>query len=369
MSTADTPTSGSGGTATTPRVLFSADIFTRQRSGGISRYHAELFHGLSDQGVDARIVLGPGGHPYFGRPVAGVASVPGVVPGRWAVKAGEIWTRLEMLRRAATVFHPTYYTARPVGRAPSVITIHDLIHLKGLSNDPEKATVVEGQRFWAQRADTVIAVSESTANDVMELLGVARSKIRVVHLGVRADVVPEPIARCAEPTLVFVGHRGGYKNWAACVQALARPDLHEWRLVCIGGGSPSRDERDMLIAEGVLDRVRFVGPSDDRELDGWLRSATALIYPSTYEGFGLPPLEAMVRGTPVVAANRASIPEVCGDAAILVDPEPDGLADGIGRLTDQSLRAELGVRGIERARQFSWESTSTRTREIYDELA
>jgi len=350
-----------------PTVVYSADVFVRQQSGGISRYHAELFAEMRRLGVDARVVVGSSGHPYIEAAVDGVRRIPRFVPGRWARGAGSLTTRVSWMLAPGSIYHPTYYTAPLRRRGPSVVTFHDLIHLRGLSEDPETSAVVQGQRRWAKRADVLLAVSENTARDIEEILRVPRSRIRVVHLGVRnAGAAVGPTPRRSQ-TLLYVGHRGGYKNWRALVEALSLPRTKDWHLVCVGGGRVQEAEVELLRSMRVRDRVSFV-TAGDAELEVLLRSVTALVYPSLYEGFGLPPLEAMARGTAVVASNRASIPEVCGDAAMLVDPHPDALAQAIERLGDDEVLKGLVDRGERRAASFTWQRTALQTRRIYDEL-
>ncbi len=344
------------------RVLFSPDVFVTQRFGGVSRYFAELHTELVKLGVDARLFSGlhdnahiPGGHPALG-------SLP-LRPRLFL--SGRTFRLYAAAQRAAHIVHPTYYSAEAFGRRPHVCTFYDLIHHKypgQFRND----TTAERQRLWARRADRIIAISHATARDLVSVLGVPEEKISVVHLGVR---IPRPrTQRRADAYVLYVGNRGGYKNWRIVVEALRDPRLKDLRLVCSGGGPANREEQAFLESRHMARRVTFVA-ADDVTLSRYYRGALGLVYPSLYEGFGLPPLEAMAEGVPVVAARAASIPEVVGDAALLFDPrEVDDLVHALCRLLDASVREQLERRGAERARMFSWESTARQTADVYRSL-
>jgi glycosyltransferase involved in cell wall biosynthesis len=345
------------------RVLFSPDVFVTQRFGGVSRYFAELHIELVEQGVDARLFSGLHDNAYLpGRRHMGLCKLP-VRPRLFF--SSQMFRFYAAAQRETHIVHPTYYCAEPVNRRPHVCTFYDLIHHKYPAQFPNDSTA-ERQRVWARRADRIIAISHATARDLVSMLGVPQDKISVTHLGVRMP--PAGVRREADAYFLYVGNRGGYKNWRAVVDALQDPQLKEVRLVCSGGGSPTRDEQAFLEIRGMAHRVAFVA-ADDVALSSLYRGALGLVYPSLYEGFGLPPLEAMAQGVPVVAARTASIPEVVGDAALLFAPhEVDDLVHHLRRLLDPCVRQELERRGPERARMFSWEKTARQTIDVYRSL-
>jgi glycosyltransferase involved in cell wall biosynthesis len=348
------------------RVLFSPDVFVRQRFGGVSRYFAELHTGLTEAGVDARVFAGLHDNQYMPRSAARAALWR--LPWRSRLLlSNAAFAAYSMAQPRASVVHPTYYTAGAIsGDRPHVCTFYDLIHLRYPARFALTDDTVDRQRFWARRADKIIAISEATAQDLVSLLGVPSKKITVVHLGVR---IPEVVTkRRTGDHLLYVGGRDGYKNWRIVVEALRSSELAALRLVCSGGGAPTNGEKALLEDYGVSRRVEFV-QANEETLCQLYRTAVALVYPSLYEGFGLPPLEAMARGVPVVAARAASIPEVVGDAALLFDPHsPEELVHALGRMLDAATREELTRCGLARARMFPWSNTTRRTMDVYREV-
>jgi len=217
------------------------------------------------------------------------------------------------------------------------------------------------ERRAAGRADLVLTLSESARADIERLLGVSRAKIRITYLG-SPPLDPEPSPK--EPYFLFVGGTEKRKNLGAVLQAFSSFEGFELRVVGAHTASPVHDARREQAG------VRWLGHVSEEELVELYRHATALVFPSRYEGFGLPVLEAMARRTVVIAANRSSIPEVARGAAILVDPDDvDGLRDAMRRVAqDAGLREELTRRGAEVVADFSWDETARATVAAYEEL-
>ena len=216
-------------------------------------------------------------------------------------------------------------------------------------------------RRAARSADLVLTLSESARADLEGVLGLSRAKIRVTYLG-GPPLDPEPSPK--EPYFLFVGGTEKRKNLGAVLKAFASLDGFELRVVGKHTASPVHDARREQIG------VQWLGHVSEKELVALYRHATALVFPSSYEGFGLPLLEAMARRTPVIASNRSSIPEVARGAAILVDPDDvDGLRDAIRRVAgDAGLREEMTKRGAEVVSGFSWDETARATVAAYEEL-
>ena len=255
-----------------------------------------------------------------------------------------------------------------------MLTVFDLVHEKFTGQysrfDPtsaEKAAAVA-------RADHIICISKNTQRDLVELLAVPMEKTSVVYLGSSALKVNREgtLPRNDRPFLLYVGVRGGYKNFKRLVAAFASSALlkRDFDLVCFGGGALSGEERrhakELGISEG---RLRHVSGGDD-VMAQLYATAAAFVYPSVYEGFGIPPLEAMSVGCPVICSNSSSLPEVVGDAAELFDPlDEEQLRNAMERVvTSEGLRQELIARGRRRCAAFSWEGCAQETLSIYRKL-
>jgi glycosyltransferase involved in cell wall biosynthesis len=217
------------------------------------------------------------------------------------------------------------------------------------------------ERRAVRRADLILTLSESARTDIERVLGISRAKIRVTYLG-GPPLDPEPSSK--EPYFLFVGGTEKRKNLAAVLEAFKSIEGFELRVVGQHKASPVHDPRTEQSG------VRWLGYIGEEKLVELYRHATALVFPSRYEGFGLPVLEAMARRTPVIAANRSSIPEVARGAAILVDPDDvDALRDAMRRVADdEALREELTRRGTEVVSGFSWDETARATVAAYEEL-
>lgn len=217
------------------------------------------------------------------------------------------------------------------------------------------------ERRAVRRADLILTLSESARTDIERVLGISRAKIRVTYLGA-PTLDPEPSSK--EPYFLFVGGTEKRKNLATVLEAFKSIEGFELRVVGQNKASPVHDARRDQSG------VRWLGFIGEEELVDLYRHATALVFPSRYEGFGLPVLEAMARRTPVIASNSSSIPEVAQGAAILVDPDDvEGLRDAMRRVgAEPALRAELTERGAEVVSGFSWDETARATVAAYKEL-
>jgi glycosyltransferase involved in cell wall biosynthesis len=362
-------------------VLFDFQIFYLQEYGGISRYVCELARNLAalpETGI--HIDAGRHHNAYLqeldgslvtGRRVPRPRSKAALVAG-WLGNAAEF--RGRAARGAQSHIHLTYFyeLVRPRSRAARILTVYDMTHELFPSQLPGAVRTAAMKRRAVGKADHVICISDSTRLDLIRLLGVRPEKVTAIHLGLAprlATAARAPSRNDARPFLLYVGQRGGYKNFAGFLAAYAASArLRElFDVVCFGGGPLSAGEREAANALGVApERLRQVSGSDD-DLAAAYRSAAMLVYPSRYEGFGFPPLEAMAVGCPVACSNTSSIPEVVGDAAVTFDPDSvEAMAHAMTALADDSaLRARCRETGFARAQMFTWQRCATQTRAVY----
>jgi glycosyltransferase involved in cell wall biosynthesis len=250
-----------------------------------------------------------------------------------------------------------------------VVTFHDLFVLTSEYSTPEfRSRFADQARAAADRADLLIAVSRFTADQLRDLLEVPPGRIRVIYHGVTPAPRASELAR--EPLILSVGAIQARKNIARLIEAFEQTPP-EWRLAIAGSSGFGADailariERSPRRAD-----IALTGYVPDRELERLYQRASIMAYPSLDEGFGMPVLDAMARGVPVVTSNRSAMPEVAGDAALLVDPtSADELAHALLRLCgDSDLRERLAAEGRRRAAEFSWERAARETLLVYREL-
>ena len=291
-------------------------------------------------------------------------------------------------REKPDVFHSPHYVLPPATLCRSVVTIHDCIHLMFPQYLPGRAAYAYARAsMWAaaRRSHRILTVSEASKRDIIRFFNVPPEKVVVVYNSIderfRTSPPEDDIERVRERYqlqhgfVLYVGNIKPHKNLVRLIEAfdlLRQRGFDDMKLLIIGDEiSKLPALRRAVHAHKLHKHVRFLGYLPDETLAILYRLAAVFVFPSLYEGFGLPPLEAMASGTPVVTSNVSSLPEVTGDAAVLVDPyKVESIVEGIERvLTDEALRERLRTRGIARAREFSWEQSVARTRELYLEVA
>lgn len=293
------------------------------------------------------------------------------------------WEQIGLPRAIAAdrldLFHGAAFALPYRLSSPAVVTIHDLAFLRWPEQVPRRRGLYLSRavRSAAARAERVIAVSEATRRDVIELLEVAPERVDVTYLGVDPlfrRTAGEAIAafrhryELTHPFILAVGTREPRKNLPALVRAFASlRDQIPHDLIHVGGAGWLSAELEQAIADARLgDRLRFIDFVPHDELPLWYSAADCFVLPSLYEGFGLPLLEAMACGAPCIASNRSSLPEVGGDAALFCEPDPPAIAEALlPLLHDGELRQRLRERGPSRAARFTWERTATATVDSY----
>jgi glycosyltransferase involved in cell wall biosynthesis len=295
---------------------------------------------------------------------------------------------LDLRREGVDLFHAPHYVLPPLTPCRSVVTIHDCIHLRFPQYLPSKlAYAYARSSLWVatHRSSRILTVSDASRRDILRYFRVPESKIDVIHNAIDERFgekpAPDDVERVREryqlydPFVLYAGNIKPHKNLERLIEAfhiLKKDGFEPVKLLIIGDEISKYATLRRAVHRHKLHKyVRFFGFVPDRTLAVLYRLAAVFVFPSLYEGFGLPPLEAMASGTPVITSNVSSLPEVVGDAALLIDPyEPEAIADAMRRvLVDPSLREDLRARGLTRARHFSWERSIRRVREIYDEVA
>src|SRR5258706_7215554 len=295
---------------------------------------------------------------------------------------------LVLKRERVTVFHAPHYVLPPLVRCRSVVTIHDCIHLMFPQYLPNRLAFGYARTsigLAARRATRVLTVSESSKRDILRFVDTQPEEIDVIYNAYderfAIDPAEEDVVRVRErfqlqdEFVLYAGNVKPHKNLERLIEAfeiVRKRGLDHLKLVMIGDEISKYTALRRAVHRHQLHKyVRFLGYLPEETLAVMYRLAGVFVFPSLYEGFALPPLEAMASGTPVVTSNVSSLPEVAGDAAVLVDPyDPHAIAEGIYQvLTDEQLRKDLRHRGVARAGMFSWEQSVRRVRTIYDEVA
>jgi len=363
------------------KICYDHQIFSTQQYGGVSRYFYEIAHRISEY-PDADVTVLALAHinQYLRN------GSQGKLIGRYLPHI----PKTGLLRKAFNsviakpfvkhckldIFHETYYSMANCcpHSAKRVLTVYDMIHEKFADNFSLRDKTQQIKAHAVRRADHVICISENTRQDLIALLGVPEEKTSVVYLGsslATQKVVAKP-SKGKKPFILYVGSRGGYKNFEGLLQAYGHSLLlkNEFSIICFGGGNFSASELSLMESLHISqDNILHVSGSDDI-LAGLYASAAVFVCPSLYEGFGIPPLEAMSSGCPVVSANVSSLPEVVGDAAELFDPADETeMRTAIECVVSTPERAQVLVdRGYERIKQFSWEKCARDTLNIYKKI-
>ena len=349
-------------------------IFALQAFGGISRMFAELakqFIADPDLGIE----LLPLSAPVINRYVLDNATVRD----RLAVwDAGHEYRALARYfmriqpRRNMDIVHNTFYLPHGLASYPGakrIVTVHDMIP-ELMPQTRRRLDFLTLKKRYVRQADHVICVSESTRQDLEATYGPLRAPVSVVHHGVNPVFVPDqpPLVGLPQRYVLFVGNRSQYKDASVLMRAFAEvnhhdPDLH---LLFVGGGPLAGEERELVERLGIKDRT-VQRSLPDSEMASAYGNALMCVFPSRFEGFGLPALEAMACGTPTVLARGTSLPEVGGTAAAYFSPgDSDDLAQAMERmLLDSGLRESHRSAGIERARTFTWEKAARETADVY----
>lgn len=363
------------------KILYDHQIFTDQQYGGISRYFYELikrFDGVENSSDVATLFSN---NAYYNDSVN-----PNLKTFNYNFKGKGRITRLINQRFSNTiikkddfdVFHPTYYDPyflKNIKNKPFVVTFYDMIHEKFSHQFNElkaDTKIFENKKRLLEQSSKVIAISETTKQDIIEIFGVDSEKIDVVYLGNSLRYNSENQTRIVEEDyILFIGNRGTYKNFIFFVTAIA--DLlvnNNLKLICAGGGEFTIQELRLLKSLNIVNQVVLKKIINDEILANYYSNALFFCFPSLYEGFGIPVLEAFACGCPALLSNGGSLPEIGGDSAIYFDATNLNslISEANKLLSDELLRKKLVEKGNARLNQFSWDKTYLDHLKIYESI-
>jgi glycosyltransferase involved in cell wall biosynthesis len=360
------------------RIAYDHQIFAWQEYGGISRYFFEVAKRINKiGGFDVSVVS-----PFFvnryleadrsikiwGRQVSRYPRPQRIA---WKLNKALVWWKLH--REPPDLVHETYYVAQKLSssKTPTIVTVYDMIHEKFREMYSSDDATPQMKKAAVGRADHIICISENTRRDLVDILKVDPARTSVIHLAPTALPEKEGESRPVtdRPYIAYVGPRAGYKNFSRLIRAFAISEFlrNNFSIACFGGGEFTSVERqEMSDARLIAEQVIHASGGDEM-LKPIYRGATAFVYPSLYEGFGIPPLEAMAANCPVVASKTGSVPEVCGEAAEYFDPyQPESIANAIERVvTSTGRRKELIDLGALQIRKYSWDICAQQTAAVY----
>jgi len=273
----------------------------------------------------------------------------------------ELGARLALHQKKHQVFWNPGFVPPAWSRAPSVVTVHDLTHLHYYSSLHVRYYNTVFRPMY-RRCSAVVCVSEYTRSEFLDWSGMDPGQVHVVHNGVssrfHAHVEPH---RPGYPYILYPGNMRSYKNVEMLLRAFTQSSLRALGLKVVLTGTGTPELLATIAALGIAEHVVFLGFVPDERLPGLYRGASFTAFISLYEGFGLPIVESMAVGTPVLTSNVSSMPEIAGDAAVIVQPRDLGeIANAMDRLvSDSALRVDLVAKGLERAATFSWDRAAT----------
>ncbi len=369
------------------KIAFDQQVFLLQEYGGISRYFCNIAKHFSEKSdIESRVFaplhFNKNLHPIKHLTQSGLL-LPTLPPKltRLGMEASKYIARLSMKRYSPDIIHETYYTHdnfKPK-QAKRVLTVYDFIHERYPDMFNQGHLTVEAKKAAVLRADHVICISESTQRDLINFCGIEKDKTSITYLGVddifssKSSANSNSLAQNhTKPYILYVGSRASYKNFNGFIEAfsLSSKLSKNFDIVCFGGGDITKKEYLFASSLGIDSEQLIHYGGSDQILAQLYCKATAFIYPSLYEGFGIPPLEAMASNCPVIASNTSSLPEVIGNAGEYFDPtNSESITAALENVLDSpSRQSELRSLGIERQKLFSWKKCADETLAVYRDL-
>lgn len=361
------------------RVIYDNEIFLIQKYGGATRYFYELIKRMPQYDVEVVLYMGWFINEYglekfekhfsvfAGSKIKHIPRTKLI-----SIKMQKPFFERFAVKHDFDILHQTYYADINIPKTfKRVITVHDFTHEKLSGNFSKLDKTAELKRIAIEKSDGIICVSESTRKDLSEMYNLKGKHVKVIYHGnsLKHDVTEESFVK--GKYILFVGDRRSYKNFEILTELFKINDQlrNEYRLVCCGGGVFSKKEAEM-ISKSNLENNFIQIEARDKKIANLYYYASAFVYPSKYEGFGIPIIEAMYNKCPVIASNVSSLPEVGGDCALYFNPDSvEDLNSKINLvLNDKNLAEELKQKGFQREKEFSWDKCAKETFEFYREV-
>ncbi len=362
-------------------IAYDSQIFRMQQHGGISKYFVKLIENLMiENNIKISVVAGIHKNEYLINSIIKYSGMPydclkrKFINNRFYNFTDFYNLSVEKNKLSDStidIIHQTYngYELYTTKNAKCIITIHDLIYEKFPSDFTDTVDYLARKKKSIENADHIICVSKNTQDDLVKAYQVDISKTSVVYHGV--DVFPKQYNRLYKnPYVLFVGKRSGYKNFINTLKAYAATKVkNDAKLVCFGSSDFSEEENEIIKQLQLTDNVVYF-KGGDSDLANLYQHAIFLIYPSVYEGFGLPVLEAMANDCPVICSNKSSLPEVSNDCALEINCEnTEEITSSMDKLYyDNDLRNHLIELGRENVKKFTWHNTAINTLKVYQKV-
>mgnify|MGYP004004372185 FL=1 len=363
-------------------ILFDHQIFSSQRYGGISRYFYELVCGFDDiQDIEVKITLLISNNHYISEQIH--TKHIDLLPNsrfrgrqRFFNLLNSPKSILQLNRQNFDIFHPTYYNPyflNYIGNKPFVLTVYDMIHEKFNELFSSNDKTSQNKRLLVEKASKIIAISESTKKDLIELFGTEESKIEVIYLGSSMSPKSEISIGFEIPKnyILFVGLREGYKNFERFIKSVATilNDKEDLFVICVGGDEFRSGELKLFFDLNIENQILQYNLNDDN-LPYFYKNALTFVFPSLYEGFGIPILESFACECPLICSNVSSLPEVAGKGACYFDPySEESIKNAVLKvLEDANFREQLMLNAAKRLKFFSWKRTARQTKCVYEKV-
>lgn len=357
------------------KVLIDYQILCMQKYGGISKYTYNMIHEIMNyKEIEFEIPVLVSVNEYFCDIIKGKTLKRYPRKGKRILRMiNKLNTVLYMMLHKVDVYHPTYYDPYLLKlcylkKVKIVVTIHDMIHELFENKLPDAKKTISWKKRFIYESDIIIAVSENTKKDILKFYpDINPQKIKVIYEGGICNKNVDKIAKLPERYILYVGKRGNYKNFIffliSIIKILKERDIN---LVCVGGGKFNEEEKELIQKYEIENKVKWMECTEN-ELNDVYQKAIAFVYPSLYEGFGIPILEAFTNGCPVVCSSTSCFPEIAGDAALYFDPgnQKDICEKILLIIDDKRVRENCVDKGKRRNEFFSWKKMGQEIEEEY----